>query len=42
VDSLLSLDYQIQIFNESGMTEPWVQGKPLSENIVAFADEKAG
>jgi FkbM family methyltransferase len=42
VDLLLSLDYQIQVFNESGMTEPWVLGKPLSENIVAFADEKAG
>ena len=42
VDLLLSLDYQIQVFNESGMTEPWMQGKTLSENIVAFAKEKAG
>lgn len=42
VDFLLSLDYQIQIFNESGMTEPWVRGEPLSENIVAFAKEKVG
>lgn len=42
VDLLLSLDYQIQVFNESGMTEPWIPGKPLSENIVAFAREKAG
>ena len=42
VDLLLSHDYQIQVFNESGMTELCAQGGPLSENIVAFAKEKAG
>jgi len=39
VDLLLSLGYEIQVFNEGGMTEPWVRGRPLSENIVAFAKE---
>jgi FkbM family methyltransferase len=39
VDLLFSLGYEIQVFNEGGMTEPWVRGRPLSENIVAFAKE---
>lgn len=37
VDLLLSLDYQIHVFNESGMIEPWTRGAPLSDNIVGFA-----
>ena len=36
VDLLRALDYQIHVFNESGMTEPWTPGNPLSENIVAL------
>ncbi len=36
VELLVSLGYQIHVFNESGMTEPWTPGNPLSENIVAL------
>jgi FkbM family methyltransferase len=39
VDLLLSLDYQIHVFKESGMTEPWMRGRDLSENIVALPRE---
>jgi len=40
VDLLLSLDYQIHVFNENGTIESWTQGKRLSENIVALARER--
>ncbi|MBN9488669.1 MAG: FkbM family methyltransferase [Alphaproteobacteria bacterium] len=39
VDLLLSLDYQIHVFNETGTIEPWTQGRRLSENIVALTRE---
>ncbi|HEY6983117.1 MAG TPA: FkbM family methyltransferase [Reyranella sp.] len=39
VDLLLSLDYRIHVFNTSGVTEAWIRGRPLSENIVALPGE---
>jgi FkbM family methyltransferase len=36
LDLLRALDYQIHIFNERGLTEPWTEGRPLSANIVAM------
>jgi FkbM family methyltransferase len=36
LDLLRTLDYQIHIFNERGLTKPWTEGQPLSANIVAM------
>ncbi|MBS0221761.1 MAG: FkbM family methyltransferase [Proteobacteria bacterium] len=39
VELLLSLDYRIHVFGERGTIEPWIQGRRLSENIVALSRE---
>ena len=36
LDLLQGLDYRIHIFNQHGLVEPWIEGKPLSANIVAL------
>jgi FkbM family methyltransferase len=42
VDLLVSLGYQIHVFNEAGMTERWAHGAALSENIVALPCDDSG
>lgn len=39
LDLLQGLDYRIHIFNEHGLVVPWIEGKPLSANIVALPTE---